>query len=156
MKQFFYLIFILVILFDCTQTKKNGLSALIVNNALNGTATDKYTNESLLDLRRADLANLSFTGVCYDSFTFNTIPVSPTNYYNTPAGGYGGKINTDIEKHTLSTSNCSSLGFSPASNTSFGSSTQRPSSDTSFNYKMYSCDPNNNPCSAAAIKAAGF
>ena len=141
------------------QTKKQntkGLTALILNNAANGTANDKYTNGSLVDMKRADLANLSFTGVCYDTFTLNTIPVSPSNYYNTPAGGYGGQINTDLEKHTLSTSNCSSLGFSPASNTSFGSSSQRPNVNDGFTYKMYSCDPNNNPCSTTAIKAAGF
>jgi hypothetical protein len=160
MKKIFLLILILLTFrISCIQTKKqntNGLTALILNNAANGTSSDKYNNGSLVDMKRADLANVSFTAVCYDTFTLNSITVSPSNYYNTTAGGSGGKLNSDVEKWNLSTSNCSSLGFSPANNTSFGSSSQRPNSNQEFTFKMYSCDPNNNPCSTTAIKAAGF
>ena len=144
---------------NCIQTKKqdrSGLTALVMNNWANGTATDQYTNGSLLIITRADLSNLSFTGQCFDTFTIGGIIVIPSNYYNTPAGGGGGLFNSDYKKYALSTSNCAALRFTGTNNTNLGSSTQRPDSSQSFNFRLYSCDPNNNPCSRAAITAAGF
>lgn len=143
----------------CIQSKdedRNGLVALVTNNWVNGTATDQYTLGSLVILTRADLANLSFTGQCFDTFTVYGVPVSPSNYYNTIPGGAGGSLNTDIKKYALSTSNCTTLGVTGTTNTSYGSSYQRPQPDDGFTFKMYSCDPNNNPCSKSVITAAGF
>ncbi len=143
----------------CIKTKKqdrSGLTALVLRNWSNGTATDKYTNGSLVIISRVDLVNLSFTGQCFDTFTLNGIVVSPSNYYNTLAGGAGGALNTDLKKYALSTSNCTTLSFTGTNNTNLGSSTQRPDHSQEFNFKMYTCDPNNNPCSRTAITAAGF
>lgn len=143
----------------CIQTKKqnrNGLSALVLNNWANGTATDRFTNGSLVIMQRADLSNLSFTGQCFDTFTLKGVAVSPSNYYNTPAGGGGGLLNNDFKKYALSTSNCTTLGFTGTTNTNLGSSTQRPDPDQNFTFRMYTCDPNNNPCSRTAITAGGF
>lgn len=143
----------------CIKTKKenrSGLTALVLNNWANGKATDKYTNGSLVIMNRADLANQSFTGQCFDTFTVNGIVVSPSNYYNTIPGGAGGTLNTDLKKYALSTSNCSTLGFTGTTNTNLGSSTQRPNPNDEFTFKMYSCDPNNNPCTKTAITASGF
>ncbi|MCW7495697.1 hypothetical protein ND860_04110 [Leptospira levettii] len=155
----FYIISIIVLQMYCVQSKvqnTDGMTALLLNNASNGAVSDKYNNGSLVHIKRADLVNLSFTGECYDSFTLVGIVVSPSNYYNTPQGGSGGIFNTDLEKWNLSLSNCNSLGFSPPNNANFGTSTQRPNSNQTFTFKMYSCDPNNNPCSNNAIKASGF
>jgi len=155
----FLLIIAITITANCIKTKKqdrSGLTTLVMNNWANGTATDKYTNGSLVILTRADLSNLSFTGQCFDTFTVGGIIVSPSNYYNTPAGGGGGLFNSDYKKYALSTSNCAALSFTGTNNTNLGSSTQRPDSSQSFNFRLYSCDPNNNPCSRTAITAAGF
>ena len=81
---------------------------------------------------------------------------SPSNYYNTLAGGAGGALNTNVKKYALSTSNCSALSFTGTTNTNLGSSTQRPNTSDGFTFKMYTCDPNNNPCARAAITASGF
>jgi hypothetical protein len=158
-KKIFLIIVAATIMTGCIQTKKqdrSGLSALVLNNWSNGTATDKYTNGSLVILTRADLSNLSFTGQCFDTFTLKGATVSPSNYYNTLAGGAGGALNSDLKKYALSTSNCTTLSFTGTTNTNLGSSTQRPDPSDGFTYKMYTCDPNNNPCSKTAITASGF
>ncbi|MBL0266425.1 MAG: hypothetical protein IPQ05_21805 [Leptospiraceae bacterium] len=158
-KNIFLIAMILIVSVGCIQSKKkdrSGLSALVLRNWSNGTATDKYTNGSLVILSRADLSNLSFTGQCFDTFTLNGIVVSPSNYYNTVAGGAGGALNTNVKKYALSTSNCSALSFTGTTNTNLGSSTQRPNTSDGFTFKMYTCDPNNNPCARAAITASGF
>lgn len=155
----FLIITIIALASNCIQTKeqnRDGLKALVLNNFVNGTATDKYTNGSLVIMTRADLSNLSFTGQCFDTFTFYGIVVSPSNYYNTFPGGAGGQLNTDLKKYMLSTSNCASLGVTGTTNTFLGSSTQRPDTNQGFTFKMYTCDPNNNPCSKSVIVAGGF
>lgn len=151
-----FIIFTALITADCGTKKSNpntGLRTLVLNNWMNGTATDKYKSEVILT--RADI-NTSFTGQCFDSFTVNGITVSPSNYFNTYAGGSGGAFNSNIKKWALSTSDCTSLGFTGGTNTNYGSSTQRPDSNSGFTFKMYQCDPGNNPCSKSAITAAGF
>ncbi len=153
------IIIVMTVGVGCIKTKKqnrSGLTALVLNNWANGKATDKYTNGSLVIMSRADLVNQSFTGQCFDTFTTKGIVVSPSNYYNTIPGGGGGALNTDLKKYSLSTSNCSSLGFTGTTNTNLGSSSQRPDPSDEFTFKMYSCDPNNNPCTRAAITASGF
>ncbi|MBK8396525.1 MAG: hypothetical protein IPL26_15000 [Leptospiraceae bacterium] len=158
-KKIFLLTFALILTVGCIKSKKqdrSGLESLVINNILNGTASDKYNNGSLVILTRADLSNLSFTGQCFDTFTLSGVAVSPSNYYNTIAGGGGGLLNNDYKKYALSTSNCAALSFTGTTNTGFGSSSQRPNSEQDLTFKMYSCDPNNNPCSKTAITAAGF
>lgn len=158
-KKIFLISFALFIAVGCIKTKKqdrSGLESLVLNNAANGAVNDKYTNGSLVILSRADLASQSFTGECYDTFTMYGGIISPTNYYNTIPGGGGGLLNTDLKKYAVSTSNCTALSFTGTTSTGFGSATQRPDHSQDFNFKMYSCDPNNNPCSRLAITAAGF
>lgn len=153
------IIIMMTVTIGCIKTKKqnrSGLTALVLNNWANGTATDKYTNGSLVIMSRADLSNLSFTGQCFDTFTTKGIVVSPSNYYNTIPGGAGGTLNTDLKKYALSTSNCSTLGFTGTTNTNLGSSTQRPDPSDGFTFRMFTCDPNNNPCTRTAITASGF
>lgn len=158
---FIFLITIISIsLTNCIKSKtenRDGLTALVMQSMINGTANDAYTKGSLVVIERIDLVNQSFKGECYDTFTSKGGVVSPSVYYNTVPGGSGGRINTDLKKYALSTSNCAALSFTGTTNTNLGSSTQRPdSSESGFNFKMYTCDPNNNPCQKTAIAAAGF
>ncbi|HMV81192.1 MAG TPA: hypothetical protein PK453_14435 [Leptospiraceae bacterium] len=157
MKYTFTIIIALTAIFfsDCTNRKPNpntGLKTLVLNNFLNGTASDK--NKSEVILTRID--TVSYTGQCFDTFTVNGITVSPSNYYNTFPGGSGGAFNSNLKRWALSTSDCTALGFTGGTNTNFGSSTQRPDPNSGFTFKMYQCDPGNNPCSKSAITAAGF
>ncbi|EMY62597.1 LA_3150 family lipoprotein [Leptospira terpstrae] len=132
------------------EQSREDISSLVINNLLNGVAD---RNKSLVVMEVADLGG-SFTGSCYDTFQLNGGNVGPTAYFNTPPGGAGGLLNTNIKKYAVSTSSCSDLGF--ASGTNFGSSSQRPNPDDVFTFKMFTCDPNNNPCARSAITAAGF
>lgn len=129
---------------------RKGISSLIINNILNG-GVDR--NKSLVIMEVADLGG-SYTGNCYDTFQLNGGNIGPTSYFNTPPGGAGGLLNTNIKKYNVSTSSCTDLGF--ASGTNFGSTSQRPNSNDGFTFKVYTCDPNNNPCSRSAITASGF
>lgn len=159
MKKISILLTIIFLFFNCSQSKKqdrSGLVTLVLNNWTNGTATDQYTNGSLVIFTKVDLANLTYNGQCLDTFTLYGIKASPSNYYRTVPGGAGGSLNTNIKKYALSTSSCSSLGFASSSVHTLGSSSQRPNPDMGFTFKMYSCDPNNNPCPSKGITAAGF
>ncbi len=144
-------------LIACSNTKKNqGLKALVINNFLTSPSTvdpklDK--NKSMVQMEKADLAG-SYTGKCFESFHLNGAEISPTTYYNSFFGGAGGALNNNVKKSALSTSSCTTLGFTTG--TGFGAATQRPNPDTEFSYKLYLCDPNNNSCSKTAITAAGF
>ena len=148
-------------IFNCSKSNtgsdnREGLKTILLQNWLNGSVSDQYNNGSILYAKKADLVNLSYIGNCYDTFTLYSITVSPSTYYKTKAGGSSGQYNNDYEKWGISTSNCATIGFSPANNTSFGSSTQRPDPDDGFTFKRYSCDPNNNSCPSALMKALGF
>lgn len=153
-KKFLIQILLFVILFSpgCQSKKQDreAITALVINNALTS-STDK--NKSLLRLEVADLGG-SYTGRCYDTFQLYGGNVSPTTYFNTPAGSSGGALNSNVRKSAVSTSSCSDLGFT--SGTNFGSSTQRPNPDDGFTFRLYYCDPNNNPCTKAAMTASGF
>ncbi|PJZ46810.1 LA_3150 family lipoprotein [Leptospira brenneri] len=150
--RFFMILILSHFLWNCQSKEQDreGISSLVINNLLNG-VVDK--NKSLVVMEVADLAG-SFTGTCYDTFQWNGGNVGPTAYFNTPPGGSGGALNTNIKKYAVSTSSCSELGFTSGSN--FGSTSQRPNPNDQFTFKMFSCDPNNNPCSKSAITAAGF
>jgi hypothetical protein len=126
-------------------------ASLVINNLIDEWKSDK--NKSLIQLDVADLGG-SYTGKCFDTFQLNGGNVTPTAYYNTPAGGAGGLLNNNVRKYAVSISNCSELGFT--SGTNFGAQSQRPNSNDNFTFRMYTCDPNNNPCTKSAITAAGF
>ncbi|TGL22886.1 hypothetical protein EHQ47_09040 [Leptospira bourretii] len=149
------LLIILVVsnfVWNCQSKEQNreDISSLVINNLLNGVAD---RNKSLVVMEVADLGG-SFTGTCFDTFQLNGGNTGPTAYFNTPQGGAGGLLNTNIKKYAVSTSSCSDLGF--ASGTNFGSTSQRPNQNDLFTFKMFTCDPNNNPCTKAAITASGF
>ncbi|EKJ88339.1 LA_3150 family lipoprotein [Leptospira meyeri] len=149
------LLIILVVshfVWNCQSKEQNreDISSLVINNLLNGVAD---RNKSLVVMEVADLGG-SFTGTCFDTFQLNGGNIGPTAYFNTPQGGAGGLLNTNIKKYAVSTSSCSDLGF--ASGTNFGSTSQRPNPNDLFTFKMFTCDPNNNPCTKAAITASGF
>ncbi len=139
--------------FTFCQSKKQNRDVLVsyvINNILkNGTDL----NRSLVQMEVADLGG-SYTGKCFDTFQLNGGNVSSTSYFNTPAGGAGGLLNNNIRKYNVSTATCADLGFS--NGTSFGSQSQRPNPDDNFTFRMFSCDPNNNPCTRLAISTAGF
>jgi len=152
MIRFFMILVVSIFLGNCQSKKqnRNEISSLVINNLLNGVAD---RNKSLVVMEVADLGG-SYTGTCFDSFQLNGGNVGSTAYFNTPPGGAGGALNTNIKKYAVSTSSCSDLGF--ASGTNFGSTSQRPNPDDMFTFKMFTCDPNNNPCAKSAITAAGF
>ncbi|PJZ83631.1 LA_3150 family lipoprotein [Leptospira harrisiae] len=137
---------------NCQSKEQNreDISSLVINNLLSGVAD---RNKSLVVMEVADLGG-SFTGTCFDTFQLNGGNIGPSAYFNTPQGGAGGLLNTNIKKYAVSTSSCSDLGF--ASGTNFGSTSQRPNPNDLFTFKMFTCDPNNNPCTKAAITASGF
>ncbi|HMZ60674.1 MAG TPA: hypothetical protein PL048_18005 [Leptospiraceae bacterium] len=144
-----------ILVSDCSSRKPNpntGLRTLVLNNWLNGTATDK--NKSEIILTKIDMT--SYTGQCFDTFTLNGISISPSNYYNTFAGGSGGAFNSGLKRWALSASDCTSLGFTGGTGTNFGTAAQRPDPNSNFTFKMYTCDPSSSPCSKSAITAAGF
>jgi len=152
-KQIFYILLAITLICSNCQSKKqdrDALTSLIINN-LSTNGSDK--NKSLIQLDVADLGG-SYTGKCFDTFQLNGGNVTPTAYYNTPAGGAGGLLNNNVRKYAVSISNCSELGFT--SGTNFGAQSQRPNPNDNFTFRMYTCDPNNNPCTKSAITAAGF
>ncbi|MCT8334069.1 hypothetical protein NUH30_10335 [Leptospira sp. 85282-16] len=152
MNRLLFMVFVLFLLGNCQSKEQNRdeISSLVINNLLNN-VPDR--NKSLVVMEVADLGG-SYTGTCYDTFQLNGGNIGSTAYFNTPPGGAGGTLNTDVKKYAVSTSSCSDLGF--ASGTNFGSTSQRPNPNDLFTFKMFTCDPNNNPCAKSAIKAAGF
>ncbi|TGK81970.1 hypothetical protein EHQ24_11860 [Leptospira noumeaensis] len=147
------MVLLVINLFENCQSKEQNrdeISSLVINNLLNG-VPDR--NKSLVVMEVADLGG-SYTGTCYDTFQLNGGNIGSTSYFNTPPGGAGGLLNTNVKKYAVSTSTCSDLGFTSGSN--FGSTSQRPNPNDTFTFKMYTCDPNNNPCAKAAITASGF
>ncbi|XDD54336.1 hypothetical protein AB3N62_00555 [Leptospira sp. WS4.C2] len=152
MIRFFMILVVSIFLGNCQSKEQNRdeISSLVINNLLNGVAD---RNKSLVVMEVADLGG-SFTGTCFDTFQLNGGNIGSTAYFNTPPGGAGGLLNTNIKKYAVSTSTCSDLGF--ASGTNFGSTSQRPNPNDTFTFKMFTCDPNNNPCTRSAIAAAGF
>lgn len=152
MIRYFIILVVSIILGNCQskEQSREDISSLVINNLLNGVAD---RNKSLVVMEVADLGG-SFTGTCYDTFQLNGGDVGPTAYFNTAPGGAGGLLNTNIKKYAVSISSCSDLGFS--SGTNFGSTSQRPNPDDMFTFKMFTCDPNNNPCAKSAIRASGF
>ncbi len=152
MKQLLFMVFVLFLLGNCQSKEQNRdeISSLVIHNLLNN-VPDR--NKSLVVMEVADLGG-SYTGTCYDTFQLNGGNIGSTAYFNTPPGGAGGTLNTEVKKYAVSTSSCSDLGF--ASGTNFGSTSQRPNPNDLFTFKMFTCDPNNNPCAKSAIKAAGY
>ncbi|MCG6151103.1 LA_3150 family lipoprotein [Leptospira bandrabouensis] len=152
MNRLLFMVFVLFLLGNCQSKEQNRdeISSLVINNLLNN-VPDR--NKSLVVMEVADLGG-SYTGTCYDTFQLNGGNIGSTAYFNTPPGGAGGTLNTEVKKYAVSTSSCSDLGF--ASGTNFGSTSQRPNPNDLFTFKMFTCDPNNNPCAKSAIKAAGF
>ncbi|MCG6143856.1 hypothetical protein ND856_03585 [Leptospira bandrabouensis] len=152
MNRLLFMVFVLFLLGNCQSKEQNRdeISSLVINNLLNN-VPDR--NKSLVVMEVADLGG-SYTGTCYDTFQLNGGNIGSTAYFNTPPGGAGGTLNTEVKKYAVSTSSCSDLGF--ASGTNFGSTSQRPNPNDLFTFKMFTCDPNNNPCAKSAIKAAGY
>lgn len=152
MKQLLFMVFVLFLLGNCQSKEQNRdeISSLVIHNLLNN-VPDR--NKSLVVMEVAYLGG-SYTGTCYDTFQLNGGNIGSTAYFNTPPGGAGGTLNTEVKKYAVSTSSCSDLGF--ASGTNFGSTSQRPNPNDLFTFKMFTCDPNNNPCAKSAIKAAGY
>ncbi|TGN05100.1 LA_3150 family lipoprotein [Leptospira bandrabouensis] len=152
MNRLLFMVFVLFLLGNCQSKEQNRdeISSLVIHNLLNN-VPDR--NKSLVVMEVADLGG-SYTGTCYDTFQLNGGNIGSTAYFNTPPGGAGGTLNTEVKKYAVSTSSCSDLGF--ASGTNFGSTSQRPNPNDLFTFKMFTCDPNNNPCAKSAIKAAGF
>lgn len=152
MKQLLFMVFVLFLLGNCQSKEQNRdeISSLVIHNLLNN-VPDR--NKSLVVMEVVDLGG-SYTGTCYDTFQLNGGNIGSTAYFNTPPGGAGGTLNTEVKKYAVSTSSCSDLGF--ASGTNFGSTSQRPNPNDLFTFKMFTCDPNNNPCAKSAIKAAGY
>ncbi|MCW7491660.1 hypothetical protein ND861_03230 [Leptospira sp. 2 VSF19] len=152
MKRLLFMVFVLIFVGNCQSKEQNRdeISSLVINNLLNN-VPDR--NKSLVVMEVADLGG-SYTGTCYDTFQLNGGNIDSTAYFNTPPGGAGGALNTNVKKYAVSTSSCSDLGF--ASGTNFGSTSQRPNPNDLFTFKMFTCDPNNNPCTKSAIHASGF
>lgn len=152
MNRLLFMVFVLFLLGNCQSKEQNRdeISSLVIHNLLNN-VPDR--NKSLVVMEVADLGG-SYTGTCYDTFQLNGGNIGSTAYFNTPPGGAGGTLNTEVKKYAVSTSSCSDLGF--ASGTNFGSTSQRPNPNDLFTFKMFTCDPNNNPCAKSAIKAAGY
>ncbi|EPG75127.1 hypothetical protein LEP1GSC058_0158 [Leptospira fainei serovar Hurstbridge str. BUT 6] len=94
------------------------------------------------------LDSVSWTGVCFDSFTIGNsgVSASGTDFFNATLGALQSAPPLVLEKTSKST--CSTLGFP-------GGITQR-STDNNFNYKVYYCNPDVGVCTFSAIQAAGF
>ncbi|EQA38300.1 putative lipoprotein [Leptospira inadai serovar Lyme str. 10] len=94
------------------------------------------------------LDSVSWSGVCFDSFTLpNSLAIpSGTDFFNATLGALQNAPPLVLEKPSKST--CSALGFP-------GGITQR-STDNNFFYKVYYCNPDVGVCTFSAIQAAGF